>query len=247
MGTSRRNRRGQSEYDPVGLAGWLYTDLLLGLMVVFLGSVTFQVVASGSDQDGSQAGSVAGTTTTSTTTTSTTTTSTTTTSTTTTSTTVAPTTTTSTTVAPTTTTTTAAVPLGVEQGFHCFRINLVLDENDQASRDASVTLLETELQLAGIDNRNAGIVITFGVSENYGIGGAIARRYNKTVLPQIPMFNTAATRGFGDGPATDTGEWLTSSGTVVSGKTDGGVLLNVYLLATADSEPQKPADSPDCG
>ena len=40
----RRIRRSKVTDDEVlGLSGWLYTDLLLGLMVVFLGSVSFLV------------------------------------------------------------------------------------------------------------------------------------------------------------------------------------------------------------
>ena len=239
MGTSRRNRRGQSEYDPVGLAGWLYTDLLLGLMVVFLGSVTFQVVASGSDQDGSQAGSVAGTTTTSTTTTSTTTTSTTTTSTT-----VAPTTTTSTTVAPTTTTTT---PMGMEQGWYCFRINKRLDEvGDEAMR----TELVRQLKLAGIDDRHAGLVLTFGVHKDSPAGRKFAEVFNAAVLPGIPFFDSAVTRHFWDGvprgPASVSSDWVTSTGEPVLEKLEGGVTLDIYLLKSAGTMPIMPP-GPDCG
>ncbi|CAB4887861.1 unannotated protein [freshwater metagenome] len=36
-----RHRPDAPDDDPTGLAGWLYTDLMLGLVVVFLGSVTF--------------------------------------------------------------------------------------------------------------------------------------------------------------------------------------------------------------
>jgi len=40
MGRLRR-RAETPDDDPSGLAGWLYTDLMLGLVVVFLGSVTY--------------------------------------------------------------------------------------------------------------------------------------------------------------------------------------------------------------
>lgn len=45
----RRHRRRQrtGEDETVGLAGWMYTDLLLGLAVVFLGSIAFAIRASG--------------------------------------------------------------------------------------------------------------------------------------------------------------------------------------------------------
>ena len=36
-----RRRKRNNELDSVGLAGWLYTDLLLGLMVIFLGLATY--------------------------------------------------------------------------------------------------------------------------------------------------------------------------------------------------------------
>ncbi|MDC0245076.1 hypothetical protein OAK27_00225 [Acidimicrobiaceae bacterium] len=50
-----RRRRRTNELDTVGQAGWLYTDLLLGLMIVFLGLVTFSVAAIVIDE-GSSAG-----------------------------------------------------------------------------------------------------------------------------------------------------------------------------------------------
>ena len=50
MAPPRRRRSGGEGQDPVGLSGWLYTDLLLGLMIVFLGAMTF-AVASGGDEE----------------------------------------------------------------------------------------------------------------------------------------------------------------------------------------------------
>jgi len=44
-GSTRKKR--QNEDDVVGLAGWLFTDLLLGLMIVFLATASFQVFGSG--------------------------------------------------------------------------------------------------------------------------------------------------------------------------------------------------------
>ena len=38
-----RARYSQGEDDVVGLAGWLFTDLLLGLVIVFLATASFQV------------------------------------------------------------------------------------------------------------------------------------------------------------------------------------------------------------
>jgi hypothetical protein len=42
----RSDRAGEPQDEPTALAGWLYTDLLLGLAVVFLGSVAFLVPKS---------------------------------------------------------------------------------------------------------------------------------------------------------------------------------------------------------
>lgn len=44
---SRRQRRKQSgsdEHDEVALSGWLFADLILGLLIVFLGAVTIRYV-----------------------------------------------------------------------------------------------------------------------------------------------------------------------------------------------------------
>ncbi|MCX6131815.1 MAG: hypothetical protein NTX25_22495 [Proteobacteria bacterium] len=42
MPSSKRKSRG-SEDDVVGLAGWLFTDLMLGLVIIFLATASFQV------------------------------------------------------------------------------------------------------------------------------------------------------------------------------------------------------------
>jgi hypothetical protein len=42
-----RAKYSQDEDDVVGLAGWLFTDLLLGLVIVFLATASFQVFGSG--------------------------------------------------------------------------------------------------------------------------------------------------------------------------------------------------------
>jgi len=49
-GRRHRRRQGTGEDETVGLAGWMYTDLLLGLAVVFLGSIAFVIRASGGSQ-----------------------------------------------------------------------------------------------------------------------------------------------------------------------------------------------------
>jgi hypothetical protein len=47
----RRRRPQQADDDSTGLSGWLYTDLLLGLVAVFIGTATF-TVARTSTADG---------------------------------------------------------------------------------------------------------------------------------------------------------------------------------------------------
>ena len=75
MTSLRRGRRGRSpvgEDETVGLAGWMYTDLLLGLAVVFLGSIAFAISATGEPEVGEAAAPTTSTTSTTSTTTTTT-------------------------------------------------------------------------------------------------------------------------------------------------------------------------------
>ena len=65
--TRRRRRPQRDEQTPVGLSGWLYTDLLLGLMVVFLATASVMNLSGEEDEEDSAGGP--GTTTTTTTTT----------------------------------------------------------------------------------------------------------------------------------------------------------------------------------
>jgi hypothetical protein len=136
----------------------------------------------------------------------------------------------------------------VEQGYYCFRINRTLDIGDPESVQASVSDLRNQLLIAGISQRTAGIVLTFGVHENVGSGGRIAERFNEVALPQIAVFGTAAFRAFGDGGA-KTGEWMTSTGKSVSETIKGGVRIDIYLLATVDDEPHPRDEKGDrrCG
>lgn len=48
----RRSRWTDSSDDVVGMAGWMYTDLLLALAVVFLGSIAILVYGSGPEDTG---------------------------------------------------------------------------------------------------------------------------------------------------------------------------------------------------
>jgi hypothetical protein len=77
MSRNRRQRRAEEGGldESAGLAGWLYTDLLLGLVVVFMGGLAFLVPSvladSDADADADAEGAVTATTTIPTTTTST--------------------------------------------------------------------------------------------------------------------------------------------------------------------------------
>lgn len=67
----RRPPATSDDEEVTGLAGWLYTDLLLGLAVVFLGAITFTVARAPENDGNGAAPSTSSTSTTSTTTTTT--------------------------------------------------------------------------------------------------------------------------------------------------------------------------------
>lgn len=67
----RRPPAASDDEEVTGLAGWLYTDLLLGLAVVFLGAITFTVARAPETDGEGAAPSTSSTSTTSTTTTTT--------------------------------------------------------------------------------------------------------------------------------------------------------------------------------
>ena len=150
--------------------------------------------------------------------------------------------TTTTTVAPTTTTTTTTTtippttttrPLGVEQGYHCFRINQTLDVNDPYSVSNMVAELTRQLDQAGIAPRYAGVVLVFGVSPaSNGPGSRNAEKFIDNVLSKIDMFSATATRNFWQG--------------IGAGRIDGGFKLDIYLLATPDDPPLTNEDKPRC-
>ncbi len=163
--------------------------------------------------------------------------------------------TTTTTVAPTTTTTTTTTtippttttrPLGVEQGYHCFRINQTLNVNDPYSVSNMVAELTRQLDQAGIAHRDAGIVLVFGVSPENANGRIYAQRFVDNVIAEIPMFDASAFRSFWDGRPRGNESWLTSSGWV-EGKVDGGFRVDIYLLATSEETPRDSSTNLDCG
>ena len=142
--------------------------------------------------------------------------------------------------APTTTTTR---PLGVEQGYHCFRINQTLNVNDP---DSVVGEFTRQLDQAGIAHRDAGIVLVFGVSPESANGRIYAQRFVDNVIAEIPMFDTSAFRSFWDGIPRGNESWLTSSGWA-EGKVDGGFRVDIYLLATSEETPRDSSTDLDCG
>ena len=150
-----------------------------------------------------------------------------------------------------TTASATTIPLGVEQGYYCFRINLVLKTipdpasteelplpgiPEPGSLDQLVEDFSAQIGAAEIQDRLAGSVLTFGVSPpGTGQGRRNAERFNKWVLPELPMFDLAARRHFWDG----------SPG---AGKIDNGFRVDIYLLDDGEGPPPLGLDNkPDCG
>ncbi len=299
--THRRRRTERDEQNPVGLSGWLYTDLLLGLMVVFLATVSVMNLTDDENDNGSGGASASTTTTTTTTTT--------------------PEAdelldqvealTEQLTKAETENQalsdqgedlgshlakaegeidnleaeksqlqstlsdlirhldsaidelSRAQIPLGVEQGYICFRINerievvphpnleetwLPAPESD--SVDLLVNRLNEELAKAGLESRYAGIVLTFSVSTDSEKWRALrdAKAFNDLVLTRIPMFEKTATRAYHDGIPRSGVKYETSGGDVFD-KVDGGFMLEIHLLDDGKGAPPLGVDDnpKNCG
>lgn len=137
--------------------------------------------------------------------------------------------------------------MGMEQGWYCFRIN---DRLDDVGVDAMRVELARQLRKAGIHDRYAGLVLTFGVHKGTTSGKKFAETFNDEVLRGMRFFSSAVTRHFWDGvprgPDNVSSEWVTSTGEPVLEKLEGGVVLDIYLLRTAGKEPSIPP-GPDCG
>ena len=199
-----RSRRGLEKQDPVGLSGWLYTDLLLGLMIVFLGSVTFMVagdresVSAGEEEQGLPAGQTSTTTLAGETTTTAS--------------------TTSTTTSPVETTTlvpTTTVSPGVESCF--FRIQL----GAWISAESMAESFRGSLVGKGIGGQEVGIILTFGDTEGdeaNTVGTSSANKFNSEVLPLLDVTKRAASRDF----------------FTQSARYGHGFKLDLYLMAGAD-------------
>ena len=148
----------------------------------------------------------------------------------------------------------ASIPLGVEQGYYCFRINLVLKTIPDPASTEELPLpwipepgslgdlieeFSAQMGAAGIQDRLAGSVLTFGVSprENTWRGTNNAENFNRWVLPELPMFDLAARRHFWDG-----------SPAPAAGKDDNGFRVAIYLLDDGEGDPPLGLnDKPDCG
>jgi len=164
--------------DLLGLVGWVFADLLLALTIVFIAT------QPGNPEAAAQLAASGTTTTTST----------------------------STTVPTTTTTTEPPAPPGVDSEFLCFTVRAepgLIDGPASAERDLHLLDLavQTKLGLEGVggSDRRAGIVLSFGVSDEPGLGTSVANAYNDSVLPLVPEVlssgegQVTASRGFWNG------------------------------------------------
>jgi len=257
--TRRRRRPQRDEQTPVGLSGWLYTDLLLGLMVVFLATVSVMNLSSDEDEEDSTGGP--GTTTTTTTTTPT-----------------------AEDLADRFAEAEAevaelsalvetlnsqrdvaqaknaelnieigeadseklglqetvlrlgaylaesrAAPRGVEKGFYCIRLDVGLSPDWVQVKQD----LQTVLDEKEISSRQAGIVLTSAVAPTPD--GSGARRFNREVIvnSEFPIFTDVAFLA----------DW---NGTEGPGKPNASIRLRVFLMADADHEPLDQTNQPSC-
>jgi len=229
------NRRRRVDNDPLGLVGWVIADIMLLLVLVFMGTQVGdptaradQVSAPSSTTTTTTTTTVAPTTTTTVAPTTTTTVAPTTTTTVTT-TTVAPTTTT--TVAPTTTTT-SAPPSGIESGYVCLVVPLAPAMTDQGG----FKILDVEGVTAAAfrrltdenwpyRDRKLGMVLVWGVSGRDQLSSAItlAKQFRDEVLPGLvdlaaPGAESIPSRAHWHG----------------QGGRPGSILLDIYYLVEGD-------------
>lgn len=257
--TRRRRRPQKDEQTPVGLSGWLYTDLLLGLMVVFLATVSVMNLSSDEDEEDSIGGP--GTTTTTTTPTPT-----------------------AEDLADRIAEAEAevaelralvetltsqrdvaqaknaelnieigeadseklglqeternlradlaesrAAPRGVEKGFYCIRLDVGLSPDWVQVKQD----LQTVLDEKELSSRQAGIVLTSAVAPTPD--GSGARRFNREVIvnSEFPIFTDVALLA----------DW---NGTEGPGKPNASIRLRVFLMADADHEPLDQTNQPSC-
>lgn len=196
---ARRSAAKAGRSDPLGIVGWVFADMLLALVLVFMGT-----------QPGDPTAGVAP----------------------------AATTTTTTTTTPAVTTTT--MPRGVDREYICLRVQTDprrLGSPGAPGDDAYLALLTEELRFllagTGMADREAGVVLSFGVSTTPGPGRATAEAYNELILKRLPeVFGASAVRGFWDG---------TPGQNPV-----GSVMLNVYPFTDSSHPEAPPGSSREC-
>jgi len=111
---------------------------------------------------------------------------------------------------------------GVEQNFYCFRIEDAgrLDKKDLAQQ------VQESLEGMDLQDREAGIVLTFGVGDTTNIGIPLAESFNEDVLSHdllTPVLGGAVLRHFWNGKPD-----------VPNGKPDRSVEVNLYLWQEGD-------------
>lgn len=193
-------RAGRS--DPLGIVGWVFADMLLALVLVFMGT------QPGDPTAGTRP----------------------------------PTTTTTTTTQPTTTTlpTTTTTPRGVDREYVCIRVQTdprrmgsAAAPGDEAYLASLAEELRRLLAVTGMEGREAGVVLSFGVSTTPGPGRATAEAYNALVLKRLPeVFGSSAARGFWDGTPGQ--------------NPAGSLMLNIYPLTDSSHPEAVPGSSLDC-
>ena len=109
---------------------------------------------------------------------------------------------------------------GVDQDYHCFRI----EEAGLSDKTELARRVHKRLDEMGLLDREAGIVLTFGVGETTGVGIPLAETFNEEVLAHDSLrsvFGGAVLRPFWNGePRTN--------------KPPGSVEVNLYLWQTED-------------
>lgn len=208
-----KRRRGTTT-DLLSLVGWVFADLLLALTIVFIAT------QPGNPEAGAELaarGADASTTTTSTSTSTT-----------------------------TTTTTVPTAPPGVDSEFFCFVVRTdpaVLEGPEGPERDLQLLDLanqtRAELARVGASNRRAGIVLSFGASDEPGPGTSTANAFNALVLPLVPEV-------FTDGagvPTASRGFW---NGNPTAEKPRGAVVVNLYPITDAAHPPMPKGSGQSC-
>lgn len=201
-------RRPRSDSDPLGVVGWVFADLMLVLVLVFMGTQL------GNPNAGAKPRTVAlisPSTTTST---------------------LAPTTTTTTTMAPTTTTTTTTPTLGIESGYVCIVVPGVATGasfNSGTISDPERVISETRARLTSetwpYRDRKLGMVLVWGIANanNRKPARALAEQFKDEVLPALIDLAPA---GIEEIPSRVL--WHGMGGRV------GSILLDVYFVAEPD-------------